>query len=237
MTNRYSPPNRSLIDQETVIPWINMSGEEIPAFGVIQLRQNFDETSKADKPDGTSGLFFVNGPVLVRSEADTAGESYLWDKPRRVLLAADAVVGDEVGPTEDSWEMSLDGVGWRVLRQAIDGVGVVVQTGGGGGGTHVIWFTIDQVLCPDTDYVEETTLVVTPTWYSLGCEAEPPGADEYGVYRVYDICSYFNGLTAEEMANTLGRATWMYPLTGYCEPRWIVDDLCAQPECNDPEEE
>jgi len=133
MTNRYSPPNRSMIDQEAVIPWVNVSGEDIPAFGVIQLRQNFDEKSKADKPDGTSGLFFVNGPILVRGDAGSTGESYLWDRPRRVLLSSDAVVGDEVGPTEDSWEMSLDGVGWRVLRQAIDGVGVVVQTGGGGG--------------------------------------------------------------------------------------------------------
>ncbi len=130
MTNRYSPPNRSLIDQESVIPWVNVSGEEIPAFGVIQLRQDFDTTSKADKPNSTSGLFFVNGPVLVRSEADTPGESYLWDKPRRVLLAAGVTVGDEVGPTEGSWEMSSDGAGWRVLRQAIDGVGVVLQTGG-----------------------------------------------------------------------------------------------------------
>lgn len=132
MTNRYSPPNRSLIDQEIVVPWVNMSGEEIPAFGVVQLRRPFATTSKADKPNGTTGLFFANGPVLVRSDADTTGESFLWDKPRRVLLSSDAVVGDEVGPTSGSWEMSSDGSGWRVLRQAIDGVGVVVMTGGGG---------------------------------------------------------------------------------------------------------
>lgn len=111
-------------------------------------------------------------------------------------------------------------------------------TNSGGGGARVIWFTIDQVLCPDVDYVAETTLVITPFWYSHGCEGDPPGADEYGVYHVYDICSYMNGLTAEELPNTVGRATWMYPLNGYgyCEPRWLLDDLCAQPECTDPEE-
>lgn len=114
---------------------------------------------------------------------------------------------------------------------------VVRFAGSGGGGSHIIWFTIDQVLCPETDYVAETTLAVTPIWYSHGCEGDPPGADEYGIYYAYDICSYFNGLTAEELPTTIGRATWMYPLTGYCEPRWIIDDLCAQPECNDPEEE
>jgi len=143
MTNQYSPPNRSVIDLEPVVPWVNVSGEEIPAFGVIQLRQNFDETSKADKPNGTSGLFFVNGPVLVRSDAGTTGESYLWDKPRRVLLEAGATVGDEVGPTEDSWAMSGEGAGWRVLRQAINGVGVVLQTGGGGS-VQLAWGNLSQ---------------------------------------------------------------------------------------------
>ena len=132
MTNRYSPPNRSMIDQEIIVPWVNASGKEIPAFGVVQLRRPFATTSKADKPNGTSGLFFVNGPVLVGSDADATGESFLWDKPRRVLLSSDAVVGDEVGPTSGSWEMSSGGTGWRVLRQAIEGVGVVVMTGGGG---------------------------------------------------------------------------------------------------------
>ena len=102
---------------------------------------------------------------------------------------------------------------------------------GGGGETHIIWFTIDSVLCPERDDVAETTLVITPTWYSQSCTGTPPGADEYGIYRAYDICSYFNGLTAEELPNSIGRATWMKPLTGYCEPRWIIDDLCAQPEC------
>ena len=239
MTNRYSPPNRSNIDLGNVIPWENISGEEIPAYGVVQLRTNFDAKSKASKPDASTGLFFVNGPTIVAASA--FGESHLWDKPRRVLLDAGAAVGDEVGPSEDSWEMSDGGTGWRVLRQAIDGVGVVVQVGGGGGGgSHIIWFTVDSVLCPETDYVAETTLVITPTWYNLGCTGTPPGADDYGVYSAYDICSYLNGLTAEELIGTVGRATWMYPLAGYCEPRWIIDDLCAQPECTDeeyPEEE
>ena len=103
--------------------------------------------------------------------------------------------------------------------------------GGGGGGGETIWFTIAEVLCPDTDYVAETTLVVTPTWYSRSCTGTPPGAEYGGEYYVYDLCNYLYGLTPTDLVGTTGRATYMYPLTGACEPKWIIDDLCAQPEC------
>jgi hypothetical protein len=100
-----------------------------------------------------------------------------------------------------------------------------------GGGGHTIWFTIDSVLCPAIDYVEETTLVVTANWYTAGCSKTPPGANDDGTYYVYDLCSYLNGLTPTDLVGTKGRATYHYPLTGECEPRWIIDDLCASAEC------
>jgi len=100
-----------------------------------------------------------------------------------------------------------------------------------GGGGHTIWFTIDDVLCPDTDYVSETTLVVTATWYTAGCDKTPPGANDDGSYNVYDLCSYLNGLTPTDLISGTGRATYHYPLTGTCTPKWIIDDLCPQPEC------
>lgn len=105
------------------------------------------------------------------------------------------------------------------------------QFHGGSGGGHTIWFTIDSVLCPDTDYVSETTLVVTATWYTAGCNKTPPGAEYGGQYHVYDLCSYLNGLTPADLIGGTGRATYHYPLTGDCQPRWIIDDLCPQPEC------
>ena len=118
---------------------------------------------------------------------------------------------------------------------APDGTGektcVVRFAGGSAGGGHTIWFTIDSVLCPDTDYVDETTLVVTATWYTAGCNKTPPGANYDGTYNVYDICNYLRGLTPADLTGTTGRATYHYPLTGYCEPRWLIDDLCASPEC------
>jgi hypothetical protein len=104
-----------------------------------------------------------------------------------------------------------------------------VNTGSGGGET--IWFTITDVLCPETDYVAETTLVATATWYTGGCSKTPPGAEYGGGYYVYDICNYLYGLTPTDLVGTTGRATYHYPLTGTCTPKWIIDDLCAQPEC------
>jgi hypothetical protein len=36
--------NRSEVDLSAKIPWVNDSGEEIPAYAVVQLRTNFDTT-------------------------------------------------------------------------------------------------------------------------------------------------------------------------------------------------
>jgi len=103
--------------------------------------------------------------------------------------------------------------------------------GGSGGGGHTIWFTITDVLCPDTDYVSETTLVATATYYNQSCTGTPPGAEYDGTYLVYDMCSHTSGLTPTDMIGTTGRATYMYPLTGTCTPKWVIDELCASPEC------
>ena len=103
--------------------------------------------------------------------------------------------------------------------------------GGGGGGGETIWFTITDVLCPETDYVVETTLVVTPTWYTGGCSKTPPGAEYGGEYYVYDLCNYLSYYTATELIGKTGRAGYYYPLTGSCVPKWIVEDLCGEPQC------
>lgn len=100
-----------------------------------------------------------------------------------------------------------------------------------GGGGETIWFTITDVLCVGTDYVDETTLVATATWYTGGCSKTPPGANDDGTYSIYDLCSYLNGLTPTDLIGGTGRATYHYPLTGECTPRWIIDDLCAAPQC------
>ncbi len=103
--------------------------------------------------------------------------------------------------------------------------------GGSGGGGETIWFEIVSVLCPGVDYVEENTLVVNATWYTGGCSKVPPGSNDDGTYDVYDLCQYLNGMIAADLVGTIGRATYHYPLSGACEPRWILDDLCHIPEC------
>jgi len=100
----------------------------------------------------------------------------------------------------------------------------------GGGGGETIWFEIDEVVC-DSYGTEETYLLVTATWYTGGCSKTPPGAEYSGQYKVYDLCQFFSEHTATDLVGSVGKATYFYPLSGYCEPRWIVDMLCDTPEC------
>ena len=121
--------NRKASDRGSVIPWINASGETIPAHAVIQLRTNaVDGMSQASKPNSGAGLFFVSGPADVAS--GKWGESKLWTKPFMVLVTETVSVGDDVGPVPDSWEMSIYGTGWRVIHQSVDGVATVMPTYG-----------------------------------------------------------------------------------------------------------
>lgn len=229
MINRDQVPNRSAVDLSTVIPWTNDAGEEIPAYGVVQLRTDFDTTSHASKPDSSVGLFFVNGPVPIASAK--RGESLVWNRPRVVLLDAAASVGDEVGPSEGSWLMEPGGSGFRVLKQAADGRGVVVQVGAGSGGGLSIWFEIESVVCADDG---SKSLFVTPTYYTGSCDASIPGEDSYGQVAVEDPCSILSYYTADWLGigGVIGRATYMYPRGAeYCEGVWLVDAICGSPEC------
>lgn len=229
MTDRSREQNRSAVDLSAVVPWVNDAGEEIPAYGVVQLRTDYDTKSHASKPNSTEGLFFVNGPVPIASTKH--GESLVWNRPRVVLLDAGAAVGDAVGPTSGSWEMSTGGTGFRVLRQATGGRGVVVQSGGSGSGGHHIWFEIESVLCNDDG---SKVLFVTPTYYTGPCESEIPGMDEYGQVAVEDVCSILAYYTTTwlETGGVIGRATYMYPRgAAYCEGVWLVDQICGSPEC------
>ena len=232
MTERHSSSrNRSAVDLSAVVPWKNESGETIPAYGVVQLRTNYDTTnkvSKATKPDSTEGLFYVNGMVSV--EATKQGESFVWNRPRVVLLDGNPTVGDTVGPVEGQWYMSTDGTGFKVLRQADEnGKGVVVQAGGSGGGGEIIFFTIDEGPVCDPYGVDDPYLLVTVVLYSGGCSKEPPGAEYGGQYKVYDRCNLFGA--ADSMAGHSGWAAYMYPMDGYCDPQWYVFQICHTPEC------
>jgi hypothetical protein len=138
MTDRNTAFNRSSRADSNTIPWANVSGETIPAFGVIQLRDNFSVVSQGKKPNSKTGLFFTNGPVSVATGG--RGESRLWNKPQSVSVEATVTVGEEIGPTSGSWKMSSAGAGFRVIRQDTDTIAVVERVGGSGGqsGIHGI---------------------------------------------------------------------------------------------------
>lgn len=129
MTDRNDAYSRNVARLGDTIGWLNVAGITIPAYAVIQLVTDFTSgLSQASMPDSNDGLFYVNGPVDVPT--GKRGESYLWNRPRPVLLTGTELVGDEVGPVDSSWSMSRDGRGYRVLHQAVGGVAVVERAGG-----------------------------------------------------------------------------------------------------------
>lgn len=103
------------------------------------------------------------------------------------------------------------------------------QFHGGGGGALRIWFTIDSVECVSAT---EMILTVTPTWFTGGCTATIPGEDSYGDVIVEDICGTLLYYTAEWLVGKTGSATYMYPRTGTCTAKWLVDSICGTPECS-----
>lgn len=99
-----------------------------------------------------------------------------------------------------------------------------------GSGTPSIWFEIIESICADS--YDDRHLIVLPTWATSGCTRSLPGEDEYdGTIAVYDVCNTFGYFTDAELPGKIGRATYMYPRSGYCTPRWIVDEICGETEC------
>jgi hypothetical protein len=238
-------PQRRTIDEPSPhrVFVYNTGTEIIPAYACMRVTgtRSINNVTAIDveKPTSTDGEFLFNSqyPIAVPSSTET-GVGWAFRFGVVIMTGSDpSEPGVEYLPIVDSWEIE-EGAGpfvvyghHRANEESDDRALIGRFAGGGSGGGHTIWFTIDDVLCPDTDYVDETILVVTAEWYSGGCSKTPPGATYEGTYEVYDVCSYLNGLTPTDLIGTKGRATYHYPLTGYCEPRWIIDDLCASAEC------
>lgn len=105
----------------------------------------------------------------------------------------------------------------------------LLQAGGGSGGTHRIYFTVTDYLCISETEIE---LTVVATWYTGGCTAAIPGENSYGEITVTDPCGKSLFFAAIDLTGKSGFATYMYPRTGTCEPKWMLDDLCGIPECS-----
>jgi hypothetical protein len=95
---------------------------------------------------------------------------------------------------------------------------------------HQIWFEIIEANCIDEQHPERS-LTVIPLYYTGGCDAIPPLQDYDGTIEVFDACDDLIYFVNDELIGKTGRATLFYPLDGYCEPRWLLDKICYQPEC------
>jgi hypothetical protein len=203
-----------------------------------QIAKGLRDIQRLKKDDRSTGLtanarqsnYQVKWDMDIDAATNSAttpglGTATIWARVSGGDLYSTGRVLDVVNRSESSSYTAGD---WGKVERINGEWQPYTATGGGG---ETIWFTITDVLCPESDYVTETTLVATATWYSQSCTGTPPGAEYGGEYHVYDICNYLYGLTPADLVGTTGRATYMYPLTGACEPKWVIDDLCAAPTC------
>lgn len=212
-----------------VIRWKNVSGETVPAFGVVQIGQWDDAAGAYDgeKPSASGTIWVPNGPAPVPDES--YGSSLPW--VRKQLVMTDGVttdpVGKVVGPVAGEWHMAegSDNPHFVVMgkRADEDVCSVILKGGGGGGGGSIMHFTIDDVDCDTGEWV------VTPTHYTGGCE-DPPGADPYtGEYCVTPFCG--SPFTDEELvASGKGVAAYTYNLET-CRLYWLEISHCAEQGC------
>lgn len=113
----------------------NTAGEDAPAYGVAKVvdatAPNDDGNYDIDKPDGEDGTYWLLSPVGAKDGKPGAATN------RYPSLAAydeddgTPAAGEEWGPKNDSWLLSIDGTGFRILGGAADGLVRVEKVGGG----------------------------------------------------------------------------------------------------------
>lgn len=134
MTDRLAGVRRDPGLLKRTLAWSNEESAAVPAFGVVRLDSFNDTTGMygAKKYDGTSLLVYTNGPAAVAQGGK--GGSLDWSESRRVLVSSDVTFGTEVGPVDDSWEMTPSGSGFVVFsnRDGVTGTAAVIKLGGGG---------------------------------------------------------------------------------------------------------
>ena len=164
-----------------------------------------------DVPSGMVRQVRLNKRSGEHNKETIGGPFRAWDVLQGLNYQSSKSTGDKfyVLYNEDSKR-------WEVLGQAV-------------GGSRRIWFTIVSVEC--VGYTGEMILTVDPTWYTGGCDVPIPGEDGYGYLLVEDVCETLAFYIPEELVGATGSATYMFPRTGVCEAKWLVDDICVVPEC------
>lgn len=245
-------PQRRMLDEPSPhrVFVYNTEGDTIPPYACMRIigTRNINNVTAIDveKPTSIDGEFLFNGPYPIAAASETqtgVGWAYrfgvvvmLGDEPSEPGVLYQPIVG--------SWEIEEGAgpfvvYGYHRANENTDDRALVGRfSGGGGTATHQMWFTIQEVVCPDGYEVTQKTLKVVPLWYTGGCGQVPPGREYDGTWHVYDICQYLKDQVDSELPGTIGRATYFYPYTADdydpppCVPAWILADLCHQPECS-----
>lgn len=186
MTDRHSGNERAPRDISEHFSWLNVSGETIPAYGVVKIIL-YDSANKwysVTKPDGAGDLYFVNGPIPVVTGRQ--GRSSLWNKPRLGLVEAGLGLGDTCGPIDNSWVMSSEGTGWVLFSDPISGVAALVKEGSGAEGGAINLYHGITVRCISQGWyiveLKDELGLMPPSDVDLsgeggGCEGEEEGCD------------------------------------------------------------
>lgn len=191
--------------------------------------------SEGTYPDGSGSPtdHFFEKDHFVRHTVETQGIRGVGLRSPIILTGWGFDIGGNPVPAlsgnphpEAAWNPSLWKSGPVDLRWDDDrGVWTAV-----GGSTDSVWFTIDESICADS--YDERRLLATPDWSTGGCNTAIPGIDSYtGQITIYDICNVLSYYTDDGLPGLVGRATYMYPRTGGCTPKWIVDTICGETEC------
>lgn len=201
------------------------------AIGLRDIRR----LKKNDRSSGSNGNarqanYQVKWDVDIDAATDSVaspglGTATIWARVSGGDLYDTGKVLDVVNRSESSSYTAGD---WGKVER-INGEWQPYTASGGGGET--IWFRIVSVECVSST---ETILTVEPTWYTGGCTTVIPEQDPYtGYVIVEDVCSILKFYTAEWLGSgdVIGRATYMYPRSGTCTAKWLVDTICGIPDC------
>ena len=107
---------------EYEIPFENQSGEEIPAFGVTEIKgpdgiidDEGEKVVAVERPqDASSGVYVVAGPVDVDDTEKSHG-SRSWGVRVLYDVAETPVAGEVWGPVSGQWGIGKDGEGFTIL--------------------------------------------------------------------------------------------------------------------------
>jgi hypothetical protein len=219
----------------------NTTAETIPPFAcmrIIGTEVVGNRTAlRVEKPTSTDGQFVFNCEFPIPPvSTGVAGVGWAY-RFGIVVMRGDAPSEPNVeySPIVASWDIEESSGPFTVFGDyEIEGTQFAytplligrIQSAGGAG--ESIWFTVDEG--PVCDPYGEPYLLVTAERYTGGCGKTPPYAEYGGQYKVYQWCPNDFGPEGS-MGGTKGKASLSWPLEGYCEPKWMLDYTCYEPDC------